>query len=86
MVSAAHAQQPIVNGSFETGNYDSWGLTNQSGTSSQFGTWGIARDEQTITSGESTLDFFDDPPDHPGTTKWSFTTIMYKTASSEAER
>jgi len=54
---------PIVNGSFETGDYTGWTLLEFSaygGHAADCGTWGIASDGQTISCNDSAWDFFDE--------------------------
>lgn len=55
-VSTAHAG--LINGSFETGDYTGWTLSENSGTP-EYGTWGIASSGTTINPGDSTYDFYD---------------------------
>ena len=59
--SMVHAiGNPIVNGSFESGDYTGWTLFETPSTGREtFGTWGIATDGQTIVGGEFTFDYFD---------------------------
>jgi len=47
----------VTNGSFETGDYTGWTLSEDSGQPT-FGTWGIAADGQTVAAGASVFDFF----------------------------
>jgi hypothetical protein len=60
VVCAAGAAQaaPITNGSFETGDYTGWTLSENSGFP-DYGTWGIAASGETINIGDATFDFFD---------------------------
>ncbi|MFC2123039.1 hypothetical protein ACFLRP_05080 [Bacteroidota bacterium] len=58
---AAFASSPLVNGSFETGDYTGWTLWEDGpyGHYVDTGTWGIAVNGETIISGETTYDFYD---------------------------
>ena len=52
------AASPIVNGSFETGDYTGWTLS-EIPAWPQNGTWGIATAGETIEPGDSVYDYFD---------------------------
>lgn len=54
-MASAHAS--LINGSFETGAYTGWTLSENSG-SPDWGTWGIASSGQTINAYDSTYDFY----------------------------
>jgi hypothetical protein len=56
--AGANGMGAIVNGSFETGDYTGWTLTEDSGSPTS-GTWGIASSGETIHPGDSTYDFCD---------------------------
>ncbi len=56
--TTAIAASPIVNGSFETGNYTGWTLS-EIPALPQNGTWGIATAGETINPGDSVYDYFD---------------------------
>ncbi len=56
--TAAATETTLINGSFETGDYTGWTLSEDSGFPTN-GTWGIAATGLTIDLGESTFDFFD---------------------------
>ena len=56
--TTALAASPIVNGSFETGDYSGWTLWDGDPTFDTTGTWGIATAGETITAGDSKYDFF----------------------------
>ena len=56
--AAGTAQGQIVNGSFETADYTGWTLSEDSGIT-EFGTWGIATNGQTIAPLDLVFDFFD---------------------------
>lgn len=56
--TASIAQAGLINGSFETGNYTGWTLSENSGDPT-WGTWGIAASGTTINPGDSTFDFHD---------------------------
>ena len=59
--TTALAASPIVNGSFETGDYTGWILWEGKPDGwDQNGTWGIAYDGETINPGDSTYDFCDE--------------------------
>ncbi len=60
MVSAVQAGQPIVNGSFETGDYEGWGLSQNKFFPFTTGTWGIAFDGEMIVQDQETFDFLDE--------------------------
>lgn len=53
------AASPIVNGSFETGNYTGWTLWEGKPTIPDIGTWGIAANGDTISFSDSTYDYSD---------------------------
>jgi len=59
LVGASAGAAPLVNGSFETGDYTGWTLFETASTPVYFGTWGIATTGATINYGDSTFDFFD---------------------------
>ena len=53
----ALAASPIINGSFETGDYSGWTLWESPGPS-WWGTWGIAKYGDVINRNDSTYDFY----------------------------
>lgn len=59
--SSALAASPIVNGSFETGDYSGWTLWEGQPYYHwpQNGTWGIASNGQTINPGDTIYDYYD---------------------------
>ena len=56
--ASANGSNPIVNGSFETGDYTGWTLSEDSGNP-DYGTWGIAQDGDVINYDDYTYDFCD---------------------------
>lgn len=57
--ATALAASPIINGSFETGDYTGWTLWEGPENLPTNGTWGIARDGEVIDTNDYTHDFHD---------------------------
>ncbi len=57
--AAVFASSPIVNGSFETGNYTGWTLWEGPAFAPDRGTWGIASNGEVINQDQKTYDFHD---------------------------
>jgi hypothetical protein len=58
LATAGTAQANLINGSFETGDYTGWTLSENSGDP-RLGTWGIAASGTTINYDDNTFDFHD---------------------------
>lgn len=57
--AAVFASSPIVNGSFETGDYTGWTLWEGPSNLPTTGTWGIATNGEVINPQQATYDFYD---------------------------
>lgn len=57
--TAGEAEAVLVNGNFETGDYTGWSVVEGRDSLPTDGTWGIARDGQTINHSDQIYDFFD---------------------------